>query len=439
MSTIMPDKPMQSKSQLWQQFIKAVHKEVAPALGCTEPVSLALASAIAREKLGCIPERIIAAVSPNLMKNGMGVTVPGTGMVGMPIAAAVGALAGDPTAELQVLKNLTPEDVLAARRMLDQGRVTLSVAPVDNILYSEARLEAAGHWVRVVIADAHTRVILIEKDGETLYRREQEPGGGTDQGYSLEGASARDVFEFATQAPLEQMRFIAEAGLLNSALSREGMGGEYGLGIGATLQRNVERGILSDDLLTRVLMRTTAASDARMGGAMAPAMSNSGSGNQGIAASMPVVVVAEHIGADQDTLIRALMLSNLMAIYIKSYQHKLSALCAVTTASMGAAAGMAWLLGGDVETVNRAICNMIGDVAGMICDGANNGCAMKVSSSAASAVKSVLMALDGIRVSGHDGIVSDDVDQTIRNLAALVNQGMVETDQQILQIMLRKD
>jgi len=436
--TIMPDNLMQSKPQLWQQFIKAVHKEVAPALGCTEPISLALACAIATEKLGMRPERIIAAVSPNLMKNGMGVTVPGTGMVGMPIAAAVGALAGDPRAELQVLKNLKPEDVIEARRMLDEGRISLSVAPVDNILYSEARVEAQGHWVRVAIADAHTRVVLIEKDGETLFKREAQTPESDSDHYSLEGAEARDVFEFATEAPIEDLRFIAEAGHLNSALSKQGMSGDFGLGIAASLQRNVERGILSNDLLNRVLMRTTAASDARMGGAMAPAMSNSGSGNQGIAASLPVVVVAEHVGADQDTLTRALMLSNLMAIYIKSYQHKLSALCAVTTASMGSAAGMAWLLGGDYETVSRAICNMIGDVAGMICDGANNGCAMKVSSSAGSAVKSVLMALDGIRVSGHDGIVSDNVDETIRNLASLVNQGMIQTDQQILKIMLNK-
>jgi len=433
----MPDIPMQSKQQLWQQFIIAARKEVVPALGCTEPVSLALASAIAARELGRPPETIMAAVSPNLMKNGMGVTVPGTGMVGMPIAAAVGALAGDPDAGLEVLKNLQPEDVLAARSMLDRGCITLKVAPVENILYSEARLEAAGHWVRVAIADAHTRVVLIEKDGEVLFQREAEAAHAS--GYSLEGASARDVFEFATEAPIEDIGFIAEAGLLNDALSTEGMSGRYGLGIGATLQRNMDKGILSSDLMNRVLMRTTAAADARMGGAMSPAMSNSGSGNQGIAASLPVVVVAEHVGADADTRARALMLSNLMAIYIKSYQHKLSALCAVTTASMGAAAGMAWLLGGSYTTVSMAICNMIGDVAGMICDGANNGCAMKVSSSASSAVKAVLMALDGSRVSGYDGIVSDDVDQTIRNLAALVNQGMIETDQQILKIMLSKN
>ncbi|TDR79793.1 serine dehydratase subunit alpha family protein [Paludibacterium purpuratum] len=429
---------MDAETPLWQEFIKAVRKEVVPALGCTEPISLALAAAIARQRLGVRPERIVAAVSPNLMKNGMGVTVPGTGMVGMPIAAAVGALAGDPDAGLEVLKHLQPQDVAEARAMLDAGQVSVGVAPVDNVLYSEARLEADGHWVRVAIADAHTRVVEIEQDGTLLFQLPPSPANTADSSYSLAGASARAVYDFATQAPLDDIRFIAQAGELNTALSDEGLKGEYGLAIGASLQRNIDRGLLADDLLTRVLKRTTAASDARMGGAMAPAMSNSGSGNQGIAASMPVVVVADHLEVDEERRIRALMLANLMAIYIKSYQHKLSALCAVTTAAMGSAAGMAWLLGGDYPAVARAICNMIGDVAGMICDGANNGCAMKVSSSVAAAVKSVLLALDGIRVGGSDGIVSDDVDQTIRNLASLVNQGMVQTDQQILKIMLSK-
>jgi len=429
---------MHTQSALWQEFTKAVRKEVAPALGCTEPISLALAAAIARRQLGVVPKRILAAVSPNLMKNGMGVTVPGTGMVGMPIAAAVGALAGDPDAELEVLKNLTPEIVEQGKRMLEQGCVEVSVAPVDNILYSEARLEAGGHWTRVVIADAHTRVMLIEHDGAVIFRRAPQTITGGDSGYSLAGASARAVFEYATQGPIEDMRFIAEAAQLNSILSRAGLDGHYGLGIGATLQRNTLKGLLTDDLLNRIVSRTTAASDARMGGAMAPAMSNSGSGNQGIAATMPVVVVAEHLGTDPDTLIRALMLSHLMAIYIKSYQHKLSALCGATTASMGASAGMAWLLGADYNQVGMAICNMIGDVAGMICDGAKNSCAMKVSSSASSAFKAVLMALEGTRVSGNEGIVSNDVDDTIRNLAALACKGMVETDGQILKIMMHK-
>ncbi|WP_432723516.1 L-serine ammonia-lyase, iron-sulfur-dependent, subunit alpha [Jeongeupia wiesaeckerbachi] len=425
-------------TSLWPEFIKAIHKEVVPALGCTEPVSLALASAIARRELGAFPERIVAKVSPNLMKNGMGVTVPGTGTVGLPIAAAVGALGGDPDAGLEVLKSLTAGVVADGKAMLAAQQVSVGIADVANILYAEARLEADGHWVRVCIADAHTRVVRIEKDGELLF--EAEPGRGDDAAaYSLAGATARDVYDFATTAPLADIAFILDAARLNDALSREGIKGEHGLHLGATLQRQVHKGLLSDDLLTRVLVRSTAASDARMGGATLPAMSNSGSGNQGIAATMPVVVVAEHLKADDETLARALMLSHLMAVYVHAKLPKLSALCAVSTASMAAAAGMAWLLRGDYDAVSMAICSMIGDIAGIICDGASNSCAMKVSTSGTAAYKAVLMALDDSRVTGFEGIVAHEVDASIDNLCALACGSMMQTDRQIIEIMVQKN
>jgi len=423
---------------LWPEFIKAVRKEVAPALGCTEPISLALASAIAARELGAVPERIIARVSPNLMKNGMGVTVPGTGTVGLPIAAAVGALGGNPDAKLEVLKDLRPETVAAGKAMLAAHRVQVSIADEPNILYAEARLEAGGHWARVCIADAHTNVVRIEKDGATLFQAEST-GGATQAAYSLAGAKARDVYDFSTLAPFADIEFILDAARLNDALSREGMSGDYGLHIGATMARQMEKGLLSDGLLTQILIRSTAASDARMGGATLPAMSNSGSGNQGIAATMPVVVVARHVGADDETLARALMLSHLMAVYVHGKLPKLSALCAVTTASMGAASGIAYLLGGGYKAVSMAICSMIGDIAGVICDGASNSCAMKVSTSGTAAYKAVLMALDDSRVTGNEGIVADDVDASIDNLCALACGSMMETDRQIIEIMTRKN
>ena len=428
---------MTTQRKLWPEFLKAVKKEIVPALGCTEPISLALASAIAARQLGAIPERIDARVSANLMKNGMGVTVPGTGMVGLSIAAAVGALGGDPDGGLEVLKTLTPETVSAAKKMLNDKKVEVGVAEVEHILYSEARLSHGTDWVRVCIADAHTNVILIEKNGETLYKADP-CYGERDAGYSLENATAKGVYDFATSAPLADISFILEAAKLNALLSHEGMGGDYGLHIGATLKRQVERGFLSDDLQTRIIVRTSAASDARMGGATLPAMSNSGSGNQGIMATMPIVVVAEHVNADEETLARALMLSHLMAIYIHSKLPKLSALCAVTTAAMGSAAGIAWLLRGGYGAASMAICSMIGDVAGMICDGASNSCAMKVSTSASSAYKAVLMALDNSRVSGNEGIVEDSVDASIANLCALACDSMLQTDRQILKIMVNK-
>jgi L-cysteine desulfidase len=423
--------------RLWPEFLKAVKHEVIPALGCTEPISLALASAIASKHLGATPERIEAKVSANLMKNGMGVTVPGTGMVGLPIAAAVGALGGDPDAGLEVLNGLTSETVESGKQMLADNKVDVDIADVPYILYSEARVSKGKDWVRVCIANTHTNVILIEKNGATIFHKDAPVNGGN-VNYSLEGATARDIYNFTTTSPFADIAFILNAAKLNSRLSKEGMTGHYGLHIGATLNRQITHGLLSDDLQSRIVIRTSAASDARMGGASLPAMSNSGSGNQGIAATLPVVVVAEHVKADEETLARALMLSHLMAIYIHSKLPKLSALCAVTTAAMGAAAGMAWLLRGGYEAVSMAICNMIGDVAGMICDGASNSCAMKVSTSATAAYKAVLMALDNSRVTGNEGIVEDCVDASIANLCALASGSMVHTDRQILEIMVNK-
>lgn len=433
------------KHTLWPAFIDVVKRDVVPALGCTEPVSVALAAAIAVNKLNINHQDITAInvfVSANLMKNGMGVTVPGTGMVGLEIAAAAGAVAGDSHAQLEVLKNLTADNVAEAKTMLDKKMVTVSVANVSNILYSKVTILSTHHSASVTIADSHTHILAIEEDGITTYIADpQNTSHATKQTIKSNpfiDACAQDIFDFATQAPLADIEFIKQAYQLNNDLSIEGLQGNYGLQVGATFQRSVERGLLAGGLLTDVLLRTAAASDARMGGAMKPAMSNSGSGNQGIAATMPVVVVAEFIKANDEQLIRALMLSHLMAIYIKSYQNKLSALCGATTASMGAVAGMTWLLGGNIKQISAAINSMIGDIAGMICDGAKTSCAMKVSSSAGSAVKSALMALDGIGVTGNEGIVAHDVDSTIRNLSALANGSMTQTDVQILDIMINK-
>ena len=423
---------------LWLTFIKAVKKEVVPALGCTEPISLAFAAAVAAEKLGKPVEYIKAKVSGNLMKNGMGVTVPGTGTTGLIIAAAVGALGGDPDAKLEVLKGLTSEQVEAAKIMIAENKVELSVAEVPNALYSEATVFNGQDSVRVCIADEHTNIVQIEINGKTVFESKNDTETSDTDGYSLAGVKALDIYKFAMQVPLAEIAFIKEAAVMNESLSKIGMSGKYGLKIGATMNRNIKTGLMDDSLLTKILMRTAAASDARMGGASLPAMTNSGSGNQGIAATMPVVVVAEHIKANDEALTRSLILSHMMAIYIHDKLPKLSAFCAVTTASMGAAAGMALLLKTDYQSVSMAISNMIGDVAGMICDGASNSCAMKVSTSAAAAYKAVLMALDGTRVTGSEGIVDDDVDQSISNLGQLASLGMVQTDGQILEIMLNK-
>ena len=361
-----------------QNILRVVQEEVVPALGCTEPISLALASATARYYLGKMPERIEAKVSPNLMKNGMGVTVPNTGTVGLPMAAAIGAIGGDHQAGLEVLKNISAEQVAQAKQMMSQHLVNVAIFDTEHILYSEATLFAENESVTVRIAAHHTNVIYIEKNSEVLF---SVP-------CLVDSGSAPCVFSELTP--------------------------------------------------NRIVIETTAASDARMGGANLPAMSNSGSGNQGITATMPVVVVARHINASEEQLIRALFLSHLMAIYIHSKLPKLSALCAVTTAAMGSCAGVAWLLTESFDAISMAISSMIGDISGIICDGAANSCAMKVSTSVTSSYKSILMALDNTQVTGNEGIVEHQIDRSINNLCAIASRSMQYTDRQVIEIMVSK-
>ena len=425
-------------NEIKKPLIQIVERDVVPALGCTEPISLALASATAAKYLGKTPERIKAKVSPNLMKNGLGVAVPGTGMVGLPIAAAIGALGGNSDGGLEVLKHITPEQVSAAKTMLEQKLVSVDIHQTEHILYSESTLFADNDYVKVAIQDQHTNVILIEKNGEILFQKVDDECANCDPYEVFKQISAREIFEFSNEVELEQIRFIRQAAELNRALSDEGLRENYGLHIGRTLRKQVGSGLISDDLLSKIMIETTAASDARMGGATLPAMSNSGSGNQGIAATMPVVVVADYLKVNEEKRIRALFLSHLMAIYIHSKLPKLSALCAVTTASMGSCAGIAYLLTGKFETASMGICSMIGDISGIICDGAANSCAMKVSTSVASGYKSVLMAMDETHVTGNEGIVEHDLDRTIDNLCSIASKSMQHIDRQVIEIMVSK-
>ena len=425
---------------LWNQFIRVVQEEVKPTQGSTEHVSLTLACAIAAEHLSGDVTQIEAWVSPNLMQNGLGVTVPGTGMVGLPIAAALGAIGGNAQAGLEVLKDASADALVRAKALLNAGQVQVKLQePCEEILYSRACVYAGDASAMVTIAGGHTRVVEVVCQGETRFRLDdQQAEAGSDPLAVLSTTTLSQILEFVEQVPFDAIRFILDAGRLNDALSREGLSGQWGLHIGATLDKQRTRGWMAQDLGSDIVIRTSAASDARMGGATLPAMSNSGSGNQGITATMPVVVVAEHVQADDERLARALMLSHLSAIYIHYQLPRLSALCAATTAAMGAAAGMAWLMDGSYKTVAMAIGSMIGDVSGMICDGASNSCAMKVSTSVNSAWKAVMMALDDSAVTGNEGIVAHDVEQSISNLCALACRSMQATDRQIIEIMASK-
>ena len=423
--------------ELWPEYVRVLRREVVPALGCTEPIAVALAAAHCRELLETVPHRIDVWVSGNLYKNGMGVGVPGTGMVGLPVAAAFGAVAGDASAGLQVLLGVRPEHAGPARALLE--KVEVAVKDVGDPLYAEVLVEADGRTARVAICHSHTSVVLKERDGVCLFRAAELSAAGETGETKLPPMTLDSLIDFAVGAPSDDIAFMADAARLNMALADEGLAGKYGLKVGHTLFDQVQLGLLSDDLITLSMRLSAAASDARMDGAMMPAMSNSGSGNQGIAATMPVVAAARLTQADDERLIRALTLSHIVAIYIKSHQNKLSALCAASTAAMGAGAAVTWLLGGDKEAIGDCIHNMIGDVSGIICDGAKTSCALKVSTAASAAVKAALMAKNGIRVSRNEGIVAQTPDATIANLGQLSREGMLETDRQILRIMLRKE
>lgn len=427
----------------WNQMIEILKQDVVPATGCTEPVSMAFAAATAARYLGEPVQSIAARVSANLMKNGMGVMVPGTGRPGLYIAAAVGALGGNPDKGLQVLSGISQEVVDNGAAMVDGGKVTIQIAKdVPYVLYSEATVKGTSHMVKVCVANAHTHVISIEKDGMSIFKAEETSGdNGQKKLAFLQSLCLADIVDFAEQVPLEDVMFMKKAEELNDCLSKEGLTGKYGLHIAASLAKQQESGFIGKDLQTQVLIRTVSAADARMGGAPFPAMTNSGSGNQGISATQPVVTVADHIHASAEKRLRAIVLSHMTAIYAHSFLPKLSAFCATITASMGAAAGMAWLLDTDhaIETISRAICSMTGEAVGMVCDGAANSCAMKVATACTSAFRAVMLALEGTRVSGNDGLVAYDVNECLRNVGCLACHGMQQTDDEVLQIMMNKN
>lgn len=415
----------------WDACLRLLRTGVVPALGCTEPVAAALAAAHVRALIGGEAKRLVLRVSGNLYKNGMGVGVPGTGMRGLPIAAAVGWIAGDAAAGLEVLRTVQPEHVDAARALLD--RLSVEIAESEDPLLVDVTVETEEHSARVVIRGGHTRIVRRERDGVVL-----SEGDAADGEADHPETSAAALFDFATRVPLERIAFLREAARVNTDLAEEGNRG-YGLRVGATLLEQVYRGLLSDDLITLAMRLSASASDARMDGAPLPAMANSGSGNQGIAATMPVVAAAMLLDVGEERLIRALALSHLMAIHIKSRCSALSALCSAATAAMGAGSAITWLLGGDLEAVENCLHNMIGDVTGIICDGAKTGCALKVSTGAAAAVKAALMAVGGVRVGPHEGIVAQSVERSIANLGDLARGGLRETDRHILAIMRAKE
>ncbi|HHQ4799030.1 MULTISPECIES: serine dehydratase subunit alpha family protein [Aeromonas] len=425
--------------QAWQQYLQIIQQVVKPALGCTEPIAAAYAAAVAARQLGCELGRLEVAVSDNLYKNSMGVYVPGTGKIGLAIAAAAGAIGGNADAGLEVLAAIQPAQVDRAQQLIDAGKVQVSRTAAPEFIFCRVTVygtddKGEEHSAEVTLCGGHTRIVEQRRDGEVTFTADQSQGGATGSICDGVDISIAAIYEFATQVEFEQIRFILKASELNGKLSAEGMNNPYGLEIGRTMQQNINAGLIGEDVMNRIVMMTAAASDARMGGATLPAMSNFGSGNQGIAATIPVMVIAERFAASEEQLARALIMSHLGAIYIKSHYPPLSAFCGNTVTSAAASMAMVYLAGGSFEQSCFAIQNVLSDSAGMVCDGAKASCAMKVSTSSGAAVRGFLMALNSHSVSGQ-GIVAGDVDQTIRNVGQMVKEGMSATDSTIIDIM----
>lgn len=419
------------------EIIELMKREVVPAMGCTEPVAVALCAARASEILGSRPERITVELSANILKNAMGVGIPGTGMIGLPIAVALGALIGKSSYQLEVLRDVTPEAVAEARKMIDDRLIEIRLKQeISEKLYIEVTTEGAGHTARVVIAGDHTSIILEQKDDTLL----KDMCHNTEQCGDVKEVelTLRKVWEFAMTTPLDELRFILESRRLNKAIAEQSFTGQFGHSVGRTLHCPRQRSMMGDSPFSRILSYTSAACDARMAGAAIPVMSNSGSGNQGIAATLPVVVYAEEIYASEEQTIRALVLSHLTVIYIKQSLGRLSALCGCVVAATGSACGLCYLMGGDYQQIAATTKNMIANLTGMICDGAKPSCSMKVTSGVSTAMISAMMAMEGHCVTSVEGIIDDDVDKSIRNLTTIGHDGMNETDRLILEIMTGK-
>ena len=401
-----------------QRIISLIKKEVVPATGCTEPVAVALAAAQAASLMEQRPDHVEVLLSPNILKNAMGVGIPGTGMIGLPIAIALGIVVADPTKQLKVLDGIAPEQLEEAKKIVDGKIIQVAVKQGDiDKLYIEINMSAGSESASTIIEKIHTNIIYAAHNGQVVI------DGRHDAADKNESASSESEEEIALS--FEMVYDFA-------------MKGNYGHAVGRMIQGSLGRRYLGDSSLTRMLTYTSSACDARMDGAPVTVMSNSGSGNQGITATLPVLSFAEDEQADHERTVRALVLSNLMVIYIKQKLGRLSALCGCVVAATGSSCGLCYLMGGTKEQIGFAIKNMIGNITGMLCDGAKPSCSMKVSSGVSSAMFSALLAMEKKVVTSNEGIVDDDVDQSIDNLTSIGRDGMNATDTLVLNIMTSK-
>ena len=421
------------EKKLYDNCVEILKEELIAAMGCTEPIAIAFVSALARKTLGSEPVSCEVLCSGNIVKNVMGVVVPNSqGQRGIAVAAVLGIVGGDSDRELEVLQSVTPEDVEKARKLIAEGFCTCQLAKGVENLFVEVHLkDAEGHTVTAQIKDHHNNVTLLQKDDTVLVSAKQDSSANAKKGdRSL--LTIKGILEFADEVRMEDVKELLDRQIqMNSAISQEGLKNPYGAEVGRVLLQH------GNDLRTRARAAAAAGSDARMGGCALPVVINSGSGNQGITATMPVVAAAHWLDIDEPTMLRAVTLSNLIAIRIKSKFGRLSNLCGATVAGTGAACGITYLLGGGYHEICCAIQNMVGNVTGMVCDGAKADCALKISTCVNAACQAAAMGTRGVRVQSTDGIVEENVERTLDNFAILSTHGT--SDSVILDLMLNKE
>ena len=429
-----------------RQITALMRREVVPATGCTEPAAVALAVAYAASLVDSAPKSIEVLLSANMLKNAMGVGIPGTGTFGIPIAIALGAILAQPEKQLELLDSFTEEELQRAKALTKTECIEVGLKEGDGIdrLHIEVRLtDTEGHVARSVIKATHTGLTELSLDGVDRMGLRQE---AVAQEACPEETTEEEpialtfdlVYGYALEAPLEDISFIYEAALQNKRASEFSLAHSYGHSLGKLMNSDLGQRYFGNTPLTRMLAYTSSACDARMDGAPITVMSNSGSGNQGISSMLPVLTFAEEQGADLEQTTRAIMMSSLLVVYIKQLLGRLSCLCGMVVSGIGSACAVTYLMGGTKEQSIGAVKNMIGNVSGMICDGAKPSCSLKASTGVGSALISAMLSMQGHVVTATEGIVDDDIDICIRNLADLGRDGMAETDLKVLKIMTSK-
>ncbi|EHK2337632.1 L-cysteine desulfidase family protein [Clostridium perfringens] len=418
-------------------YLKTLKKEVVPSEGCTEPIAIAYAASIAAEHLKGEIKEVNIYLSKNVIKNALGVGIPGTGGVGIEIAAALGISIQKSYKKLTILSNFTEDELKKAKEIVDKNIINIKQKNTNKALYIEVELLSETSKSKVIIEDTHTNVTLIECDDEIIMDNNSEVSEDLEEDYKL--FKIADIYNFAKEADFDDIKFILESAKMNEKVSEEGLKGDYGLQVGSKIIEKGNFNLFSNDASNKIIAASAAASDARMDGCAMPIMTTAGSGNQGIACSIPVAQTARLLDKSEEELARALVLSNLVTIRIKKHMGRLSPLCGAGIAgATGASCGITYLLGGNLENINYCINNMISDLSGMICDGAKETCALKIATGTNAAIQCANLAINGISATANDGIVAKDVEETIESIETLIQNGFKNVDDTILNIMLEK-